>query len=118
MQTAVHNKLPPWARSAAATGYGYYLSLWRYGHDAERYVKESFERDQWDWDRTAAFQQGLLREVLQHAATSVPYYRNVWRDRRRNGDTSSWEVLENWNLLDKEEVRRNPRAFLADDCRH
>src|SRR5690606_15018725 len=32
------------------------------------------------------------------------------------GDKASWEYLENWPILEKEPLRENPRAFVADDC--
>jgi phenylacetate-CoA ligase len=54
--------------------------------------------------------------VLHRAATRVPYYRQHWEARRRAGDRASWEYLENWPLLDKESLRQNPQAFVADDC--
>lgn len=45
----------------------------------------------------------------------MPYYRAQWAERRRRGDRTSWELLENWPILDNERVRENPRAFIADD---
>src|SRR5439155_1616282 len=38
-----------------------------------------------------------------------------WTARRRQGDHASWEVLENWPILDNERVRETPAAFIADD---
>src|SRR2546428_14123763 len=46
----------------------------------------------------------------------VPYYRQQWEARRRNGDHASWELLEHWPILEKDAVRDQPRAFVADDC--
>jgi phenylacetate-CoA ligase len=46
----------------------------------------------------------------------VPYYRNLWFRRRRHGDCASWEYLENWPILEKEPLRENSSAFVADDC--
>jgi phenylacetate-CoA ligase len=54
--------------------------------------------------------------MLERAATRVPYYRSQWARRRRMGDKASWELLENWPVLEKESLRTNPRAFVADDC--
>jgi phenylacetate-CoA ligase len=45
----------------------------------------------------------------------VPYYRELWARRRREGDRRSWDYLENWPVLEKEALRQNPHAFLADD---
>ena len=54
--------------------------------------------------------------MLHRARHKVPYYREYWDKRRRAGDRTSWEVLENWPILKKEEVRKNPQAFVAEDC--
>jgi phenylacetate-CoA ligase len=53
---------------------------------------------------------------LEHAATYVPYYREQWAQRRRNGDRAAWDLLENWPVLPKDAVRRHTQAFLADDA--
>jgi phenylacetate-CoA ligase len=115
MLTGLYHSLPSWARSAVASGYGYYLNLWRYGHDTEKYVREAFERERWDPERTEAYQRDLLQTMLRRAATLVPYYRSMWDARRREGDNASCEVLDNWPLLDKDDVRNNPAAFIAED---
>jgi phenylacetate-CoA ligase len=54
--------------------------------------------------------------VLDRAARCVPYYRDLWQARRQAGDRKSWDYLEHWPLLEKETLRGNPRAFVADDC--
>jgi phenylacetate-CoA ligase len=107
--------MPPWARSAAATARGAYLQRWRYGRDTDSLVQEALERESWPTARWDAWRQQRLAFVLHRAATRVPYYRDLWTRRRASGDQSSWELLENWPILEKEEVRRNPRAFIADD---
>jgi phenylacetate-CoA ligase len=57
-----------------------------------------------------------LAYILHRAATRVPYYREQWAARRRQGNRTSWEYLENWPVLEKEPLRHNPTAFVADDC--
>jgi phenylacetate-CoA ligase len=54
--------------------------------------------------------------LLHRAATRVPYYREQWAARRRQGDKASFEYLENWPILEKNRVKENPHAFVADDC--
>ncbi|MBI5928559.1 MAG: phenylacetate--CoA ligase family protein [Chloroflexi bacterium] len=56
-----------------------------------------------------------MASILHRAATQVPYYKRQWSDRRRLGDKASWEILENWPILKKEDIRANPEAFIADD---
>lgn len=103
-------------RVLAASTRGYYLRWWRYGPETERLVQEALERESWPAERWQAWQEERLAYVLQRAATKVPYYHDHWQRRRRQGDRSAWTCLENWPILDKEAVRQNPRAFVADDC--
>src|SRR5580700_9256030 len=103
-------------RSVVATGRGAYLYHWRYDRHTEQRVREALERDQWSPDQWKKYQEERLPFVLHRAATRVPYYRDVWSRRRQKGDQASWEYLENWELLEKEPIRQNPHAFLADDC--
>jgi phenylacetate-CoA ligase len=79
-------------------------------------MAEALERDHWTQQQWEAWKQERLAFVLHRAATRVPYYREHWAERRRKGDSSSWQYLENWPVLEKEALRRSPRAFVADDC--
>jgi phenylacetate-CoA ligase len=95
---------------------GLYLSSWRYGPESERLVEEALKREGWSPERWRSWQEERLAYVLHRAITQVPYYRAQWAERRRHGDRSSSELLENWPILEKEAVRENPHAFVADDC--
>lgn len=112
----LYHRLPGRARSAAATLRGWYLKRWRYGRESEQLAEEALARDAWttaQWDK---WRDERIAYVLHRAATRVPYYRDQWEARRRRGDRASWELLENWPILEKDEVRENARAFVADDC--
>jgi len=113
---SLYHRLPPVGRNAAATLRGYYLRWWRYGPETERLVEEALEREHWSAAQWNAWQEERLAYILHRAATKVPYYRQQWSERRRKGDRSSWEYLENWPILEKEPLRQNPRAFVAEDC--
>ncbi len=110
----VFYKLPYRARCAAATIHGLALKTWRYSRETDRLVDEALERDEWGPERWRNWQEERLAYVLKHAATSVPYYRELWAARRRAGDRRSCEYLEHWPLLEKTELRENPQAFLSD----
>ena len=112
----LYHRLPATARSAAATLRGWYLKRWRYGAESEQLVEEALARDAWTQTQWTTWREERIAYILHRAATRVPYYREHWDARRRRGDHASWEVLENWPILEKDEVRTNPRAFLADDC--
>ncbi len=113
----LYHRLPAPARSAAASLRGYYLRRWRYGPETDRLIAEALDREHWTAAQWSRFGEERLVYVLQRAATRVPYYRALWQARRRVGDRSSWEDLANWPLLEKEAVRAQPEAFLADGCR-
>ncbi len=108
-------RLPYPARCVAATVQGYRLRHRRYGPETETLVQEAHERESWSPAQWQAWTEERLAYVLHRAATRVPYYRDHWAERRRRGDRASWELLENWPLLEKEEVRRAPERFLSDD---
>lgn len=111
----VYHRLPAKARSAVATLRGWYLHRQRYGKDSAALAAETRERDQWTPGQWNTWRQEAIAYMLHRAATHVPYYREYWQQRRRQGDNASWELLENWPLLEKDAVRTNGRAFLADD---
>lgn len=111
----LYHRLPGPVRAMAAGARGWYLRAWRYGPETDALVEEALSRDRWDAARWRAWREERVAVVLHRAATRVPYYREQWAARRRRGDRSSWERLEHWPVLEKDEVRRHPRAFVADD---
>lgn len=112
----LYHRLPTPARNAAAAMRGLYLRAWRYGPDTDRMVDEAIARERWTAAQWSAWRSERLGHVLERAATRVPYYREQWAARRRAGDNASWELLENWPILEKDTVRRLGSALVADDC--
>lgn len=112
----LYHRMPPPMRSVAAGLRGLYLRSSRYGGATARMMAEALERDRWPEDRLKSYQDERLALVLHRAATRVPYYRNQWELRRRRGDHSAVDVLQNWPILEKDSVRQQPEAFVADDC--
>lgn len=113
---SLYHRMPAWMRDVAASVRGWQLERWRYGAETERLVEEALERESWTAERWKAWQEERLARLLDRAARQVPYYRAMWAERRVRGDAGSWERLENWPVLEKEQVRRQPDAFLAEDC--
>jgi len=111
-----YHRLPAPMRSAAASLRGLRLRALRYGPETERLVSEALARDYWTAEQWDSYKANRLGYLLHRAATRVPHYRESWARRRSNGDRASWEYLENWPVLEKEAIRRNPRSFIADDC--
>jgi phenylacetate-CoA ligase len=112
----LYHRLPYPLRVAAASARGSYLRWWRYTPQTEDLVAAALERETWSTARWQHWQQERLAFLLHRAATKVPYYREHWTRRRRQGDHAAWDVLENWPLLTKDILRAEPHAFVADDC--
>lgn len=113
---SIYHRLPYPLRSLAASMRGYYLRSWRYSAKTESLVEEYFARESWSSKQWQTWQEEKTAFVLHRAATLVPYYREQWNQRRRQGDKASWQYLENWPLLLKETLRIAPKQFVADDC--
>ena len=111
----LYNRVPPPARSILASLHGYYLRWWRYDAGTDALIGHALERDLWSPEQWRRWQSERLSYLLHRAATRVPFYRDHWQQRRQRGDRASWSYLQNWPILEKEAVRRNPNAFIADD---
>lgn len=105
---------PPSLRSLMATAKGLQLLWFRYGRETDDLIQEALERESWSPEQWKNWRETILPEMLHHAATTVPYYREQWARRRSHGDRSNWEDIANWPLLSKASVQQNPRAFLSD----
>jgi phenylacetate-CoA ligase len=112
----LYHSMPYPLKVLGASMYGHYLRGWRYGFDTSERVERALQRESWSQEKWKDWREEQLAFILHRAANKVPYYREHWRERRRKGDQSSYEHLENWPILDKEALRQNPKAFVADDC--
>jgi phenylacetate-CoA ligase len=111
----VYQRLPAPLQSVVAGVRGRQLRAWRYGAGSDALVEEALQRESWSEGQWSAWREERLGLLLNRAATRVPYYREQWAERRRRGDRASWELLENWPVLEKDVLRAAPRSFVADD---
>jgi phenylacetate-CoA ligase len=121
--TALFPHLPAPLQAVAAAARGWQLRRWRYGADTDGLVLAAREREHWDAGQWQAWQAARLRQVLARAATRVPYYRAQWQARLGQapspgaaGADAPWLDLAKWPVLEKGDLRADPRAFLAEDC--
>lgn len=93
----------------------YPLLQWKAGGRVRPYLRE-LEQTQWlSVERLRELQWQHLRRLLAHAAAHVPYYRDVFRDRRlRPEDIARLEDLSLLPVLSKETLRDRPQAFRAE----
>lgn len=113
-QARLFAALPYPLKMMAAAARGHYLNRWRYGGKTEERVAEALERESWSAERWRVWQEERLAKLLAFAAREVPFYREAWSARRARGDRAPVENLASWPVLEKEPLRRNPRAFVAD----
>lgn len=112
---SIYHHLPYPLRSLIASLHGFRLQRSRYTAEIDKLVAEAHEREKWSVRKWHAWQAEYLAYTLEHAAKNVPYYRKHWLNRRKNGDRASWEILENWPVLQKDTVLEHPSAFVADN---
>lgn len=112
----VYHRMPSSLRTVAASIHGYYLKSWRYGAETEDIIESANELEYLPEHEIKSRSQERLAYILHRAATRVPFYRDYWQRRRKRGDKSSYEILNNWPILNKESVQANPYALIADDC--
>ena len=112
---SLYHRLPPAAQNLAASMHGWRLWRARYGPETDGLVEAALERETWTPSRWLGWEAERLGFILHRAATQVPYYREMWSRRRRLGDRRSWDRLENWPVLEKDQVREYGSALIADD---
>jgi phenylacetate-CoA ligase len=105
----LYQRMPPILQTAVATARGWQLRGWRYGAETETLVSEALQRDRWSEQQWEEWQEARLEPMLRRAATQVPYYRSAC-----NGRKTDLRRLDHWSILEKETLRENPTAFLAD----
>lgn len=113
--TSLYHRMPPTAQNLAASLHGWRLRRERYGPETDGLVEAALERETWAASRWRYWEEERLAFILRRAATRVPYYREMWSHRRRLGDQRPWDRLENWPVLEKDEVRQYGSSFIADD---
>ena len=112
---ALYHGMPYPVRVWMASAQGYLLRRQRYAGAFPRALESVQERETWSAPQWKRWQEDSLARLLHRAATRVPWYRAHWEARRRQGDPSSWEILSNWPILQKEELQKHGRALIADD---
>jgi phenylacetate-CoA ligase len=59
-----------------------------------------------------------LRDIIQYAAKTVPYYRTFFQDKKIDPrDIKTAEDLSHLPILDKQTVRKAPHSFVSDSLR-
>jgi len=109
----IFQKLPGFLKSLVASFRGYQLKSLR-SINRDVYLKEISVKDSWSKSQIYDFQNKKCEEMLDHAVKNVPYYREQWRKIWQVNPSKNHLKLSNWPILEKDTIRNNPDAFIAD----
>src|ERR1700730_9346684 len=112
---SLYARLPVWAQHGAVSVYGVYWHWLRFGPGYAGYVKEYTEREWLSVEEWQGWQREQLRDLLQSATTSVPFYQRAWTKQQKAAARSG--RLEDLPLLEKDPIRADPKAFLRQDMK-
>ncbi|MCK5604046.1 phenylacetate--CoA ligase family protein [Candidatus Pacearchaeota archaeon] len=111
----IYYKLPYFAKKWMASLNSRKLERQRYGPEYNRILAQIAQRDKWSTDDFIEYQYRELRSLIQHAATNVPYYRNVFTDLGiKPQDFHGIEDLRRLPILEKQTMRENPESFVDE----
>jgi phenylacetate-CoA ligase len=111
-QLHLYQSLPYPLRVVAASLRGWSRRRWRYDGETPRRVREARARERWTDDEWSRWRSERTAALLERAATRVPHYRDLWRE--RGGGPEAWKELSSWPILGKDAIRERPASFLSD----
>ena len=112
----VYPYLPVPLQNAGISAFGYVYKRERFGPAFQPTVAEFEDRDRWEPERMQAHLTTALRGVLRRAY-DAPFYRESWSRAgltQRHLDDVTTDSLSRLPVLPKDELRRNPFAFVPD----
>lgn len=113
--TGLYRKLPPWLQNLGLSAAGLHVRFIRYNRDYERLFRDTIARDAWTPEETEAYRDDRIRRFVQHAAASVPYYRDLFRDMRLDPRAiGGLDDLAELPVLTKATVQDAPERFVSD----
>lgn len=109
---------PVWSRSVFSTGYGLLKNSREGGRQFQDYMKELRETQWWPVSQLEELQSDRLRRLIQHAATTVPYYGRVFAEYGiAASQIQSRDDLKKLPTLSKDTVRRERNSLIAKTYR-
>lgn len=111
----IYARSPVWLQNVGASSYGLVWRHRRFGGDFPKYVASFQERERYSPEEWQAYQTQELRRLLAHAVKHVPYYRQAYGQLGYDFASFNLEQLPELPLLEKEYIRSDPDAFIADN---
>jgi phenylacetate-CoA ligase len=105
---------PP-VRNTTATIWGYHVNRERYGRYYHEALPEIAQRDRSTTEQLRQFQNQRIVQIVETASRHIPYYRSLFRKLGLSPhDIHGADDLEKLPILEKEEVRKDPFAFVDE----
>jgi len=110
---SIYGRAPVWVQNVACSLSGIRMRWERYGRVFRRALRFLEESQWWSYQEQRAYQDEKLADLVRHAYETVPYYREVFDERKlKPADIRTADDLPRLPLLTKEIVRGR-----ADDLR-
>jgi len=113
--TRIYSALPVPLQNLACSLEGWRIRRHRYNADFHSRLAQAESRAQLSPEAFAAFRDARLKSFVHHAATTVPYYRALFRQLgAESGDFRSIEDLARLPVLQKSDIQQQPKAFFSE----
>lgn len=113
--TGFYCRLPVALQNAALTAVGHYIRRTRYNGAYADLFREVVARESWSADQLRDFLNRRVSAFVQHAADSVPYYRDLFaREGIDPRSITSVDDLSALPLLDKHTVQDRLPEFISE----
>lgn len=106
---------PVWLQNIGVSLYGLAWRYRRFGGDFLKYVAAFAGREGYSPEDWRIYQAEELRKLLAHAVKHVPYYRQAYGQLGYDFARFDLEQLPELPLLEKDYIRSDPDAFVAND---
>ena len=105
----IYDRAPSSVRDLLTSARGWFLTRIRYSPESRQFLSELRAHEHWSREEIAEFQLRALREIIDHARETVPYYKGYPQIQ-----IARLQDLRLLPLLTREEFRLNQNAFLSD----
>ena len=111
----IYARSPVWLQNIGVSLYGLVWRHRRFGGDFPKYVSAFAEREGYSLADWREYQTRELRKLLVHVVAHVPYYQQAYRQLGHDFARFDLEQLPDLPLLEKEYIRSDPDAFVANN---
>lgn len=112
----VYNVLPAFAQNLAFSAAGAKIQRTRYGIGFRKMLEEFESHADWSKEQLIDWRDEKLRDLVQHAYKTVPYYRETMDEGGIDpASIRSGEDLAKLPLLTKDIVKANPEKFVSNE---